>query len=251
MSLKLKKESLSDMVSNSIKEMILNSTWKTGDRLPPESNLAEMFGVNRLTVRLGLQRLNDLGLVETRKGEGTFVRKFSLESYLNSVEDLYLDTRMLNDVCAFRSCIELESARLAIMNQTPAALDIFKKKYDEYINIPYHYDIHTPVGLNKYIDADLDFHYQICEMSGNRLFLLSFKMSKNIIRSYISQLVQNRMHLIVDEKGYPIENADNHKQIFESIQRRDVEGCMKVYSDMINYKIENPWQEEGGSGLFV
>src|SRR5579859_4778570 len=46
-----------------------------GDRLPPERELAETFGVSRVTLREAIKALRDAGLVESRRGRGggTFV----------------------------------------------------------------------------------------------------------------------------------------------------------------------------------
>ena len=46
-----------------------------GDRLPPERELAETFGVSRVTLREAIKALRDVGLVESRRGRGggTFV----------------------------------------------------------------------------------------------------------------------------------------------------------------------------------
>src|SRR5439155_27160239 len=46
-----------------------------GERLPPERELAETFGVSRVTLREAIKGLRDAGLVESRRGRGggTFV----------------------------------------------------------------------------------------------------------------------------------------------------------------------------------
>ena len=46
---------------------------KVGDQLPTEDRLIERFGVSRITVRRAIQNLVDRGLVEIRRGKGTFV----------------------------------------------------------------------------------------------------------------------------------------------------------------------------------
>jgi GntR family transcriptional regulator len=46
---------------------------KVGDQLPTEDNLIARFGVSRITVRRAIQNLVSRGLVEIRRGKGTFV----------------------------------------------------------------------------------------------------------------------------------------------------------------------------------
>ena len=42
------------------KQDIADGVWKTGDKIPSEGELAEIFGVNRLSVRMALQKLSAL-----------------------------------------------------------------------------------------------------------------------------------------------------------------------------------------------
>ena len=49
--MKIKKVSVVDQVSEALKEKLLNHTWEPGDKLPSEGELADTFGVNRLSVR--------------------------------------------------------------------------------------------------------------------------------------------------------------------------------------------------------
>ena len=56
--LKIKKNSLSDQIYEVIAKQITSGIWKIGDKLPSEAELADTFGVNRLTIRGALQKLN-------------------------------------------------------------------------------------------------------------------------------------------------------------------------------------------------
>ena len=108
--MKIKKVSVVDQVSEALKDNILNHTW---DKLPSEGDLADTFGVNRLSVRMALQKLNTLGLLETRVGDGTYVRKFSMAPYMNEIADIYMDEKHLNDVRELRNLLEGEAMRIA------------------------------------------------------------------------------------------------------------------------------------------
>jgi GntR family transcriptional regulator len=56
-----------------IRRQIETGRLAGGERLPSETELAETFALSRLTVRQALGRLADEGLIERRKGIGTFV----------------------------------------------------------------------------------------------------------------------------------------------------------------------------------
>ena len=52
---------------------MLQGRYKAGDRIPPEAELVGSLGVSRVTVRAGLARLVERGVLERRRGSGTFL----------------------------------------------------------------------------------------------------------------------------------------------------------------------------------
>lgn len=60
-------------VEQSIEDLLVRKRYKAADRLPPEADLVESLGVSRATVRAGLARLVERGLLERRQGSGTFL----------------------------------------------------------------------------------------------------------------------------------------------------------------------------------
>lgn len=62
------------LVSEQIREAIMKGDLAPGDQLPPETELVEMFGVSRGTLRESLRMLEEQGLIIRQHGKGTFVR---------------------------------------------------------------------------------------------------------------------------------------------------------------------------------
>lgn len=60
-------------IANQIASLIQEGQFKTGERLPPERDLAKEFGVSRNVVREAMVALELVGLIEVRIGAGTFV----------------------------------------------------------------------------------------------------------------------------------------------------------------------------------
>lgn len=69
------RELLYVQVEELIEDLLVRGRYRAGDRLPPEADLVKSLGVSRATVRAGLARLVDRGLLERRQGSGTFLVK--------------------------------------------------------------------------------------------------------------------------------------------------------------------------------
>lgn len=69
----VKKQTMSEQMAGTIKELILSGELNGGDSLPTEPELSEQFGVSRAVVRDATRILMALGLVEVRHGAGVFV----------------------------------------------------------------------------------------------------------------------------------------------------------------------------------
>jgi GntR family transcriptional regulator len=69
----LKGDPLYVQVERRVEDLLLQSRYKAGDRIPPETELVTALGVSRVTVRAALARLVERGLLERRRGSGTFL----------------------------------------------------------------------------------------------------------------------------------------------------------------------------------
>lgn len=94
-----------------------------GDRLPPERELADTFGVSRVTLREAIKALRDIGLVESRRGRGggTFVATPRPERTRprNKIEEAI--GHGIEDALALRRVVEPGAAALAASRTLSAA----------------------------------------------------------------------------------------------------------------------------------
>ena len=74
------KLSKSEIVAAKLRSYIINKGLKPGDRLPTEGELAEQFGVSRVSVREATKALGFLGIVEAAPRRGLSVGKVSIKS---------------------------------------------------------------------------------------------------------------------------------------------------------------------------
>lgn len=72
-------------IHNEIRQNIESGKWAVGDRIPAERELAEQFGVSRMTLRQAIQTLVDEGLLERHIGSGTFVARKKVQEKMSGV----------------------------------------------------------------------------------------------------------------------------------------------------------------------
>ena len=65
-------------ISDDIETSIKSNTWKPGDKLPTEMELAKAYRVNRHTIRRSVHELVEKGLVSVEQGRGMFIPDYVL-----------------------------------------------------------------------------------------------------------------------------------------------------------------------------
>lgn len=240
MAKKISKISVVDQVCSSIKQDIIDGKWQVGEKMPTELEFSELFGVNRLSVRMALQKLSTLGLIETRVGEGSFVKDFSLKPFLTEIVSFYEDEESYKDVKQLRFLLETECMRLAseLADDTEKAelADILSRYYenvDVYAN-----DFGNEVLLDAVVDADFAFHYKTVKMSHNRLFSDVYYMVQQLIRDHIKELIYSRMKKRHD-RGMPIifkDGNDTHSRIYHAIVDGNENLLKELSEEMLGIK---------------
>ncbi len=196
----------SEQVFEQLKEQLINGEWKPGDRLPSETELCSMFGVSRITIRNALQQLAVLGLIETRRGEGSFVLSVDTGSFLNTlVPAAYLSENML-DIQEFRLMVESGAAYMAARRAGEKDIADLKKRLQR---------MHE-LGNDLYALAqeDFAFHHQIGLITGNPLMIRTYEILTDVLHSAMESVVA---HMGPDAGYY------YHAQIVAAIEKHDSE----------------------------
>src|SRR5271170_1687553 len=82
-------------VENAIISRISNGSLPPGTRLPSEDSLVQEYAVSRTTIRAAIQSLVQRGLVEIRRGKGTFVTQPKITQELTELTGFVEDMRAL------------------------------------------------------------------------------------------------------------------------------------------------------------
>lgn len=156
----LPRKKIRDQAAEQIKEMIASERLRPGDRLPNESELAESFGISRLSVREATKALEYLGIVEAKTGVGLTVGQIDLERVtehlgfhpaLHRADPLQLiDTRVIIET----GVLSHVARRMAEDSST----------YDRLRSVADRFG--SARKLQTWIDLDIEFHRTLLESSG-------------------------------------------------------------------------------------
>lgn len=118
-----------------LRQLIHDENIPVGGKLPSERELAERLQVGRSTVREALRSLELLGIIETRRGEGTFLSDFRKHQLVELLSTFILqDARSKKDVHTTMHALEKESIRTICMTeqlQRQSIWDAFLDKLKE------------------------------------------------------------------------------------------------------------------------
>src|SRR5665647_3431179 len=116
----IKPKKVSTQIAEQIRASILAGEFAPGDKLPPERELAEMFGVSRPSVREALNVLASSGLVMSYQGGGTVVKSLVETSSANPLSELIrVQQDRALDVIEVRKCMESWTAWYAAERALP------------------------------------------------------------------------------------------------------------------------------------
>lgn len=225
---KLSKISITDQIYQVLIQKITSGEWKTGEKIPSEIDLAEQLGVSRPSLKMALQKLNTLGVTETRVGEGTFVCSFNMKNYfeeLMSSNLLVMNERQLNE---FRILLEGNVMRLAILNS--------EKEGDDWKPLETILDYMVGYLNRKDIDNYHKYHFQfheyICKMSHNQLFILLY----DALNTILYDIYKSNSEKSWKNEGIQ-ESIQHHTRILKALRTKDIQDCMKLQDELFSYEM--------------
>jgi len=135
------KVNTSEQALRQIQARIFDGTYKAGDRLPPERELAVELGINRNTLREALKRLEHMGLVATRQGDGTRVLDFYENAGIDVLGSLLLeqargDFKVIEDLFEARELVGRELARAAALHHDEEDIERMRGVIEEITSAP-------------------------------------------------------------------------------------------------------------------
>jgi GntR family transcriptional regulator, transcriptional repressor for pyruvate dehydrogenase complex len=229
---KIDSVSVVNNVVNQISALILERRFVSGEQIPTEVELGMQLGVSRNSIREAIKILNAVGILEVRRGKGTFVAStvtptffdpliFSLILEPKSNKDLY-ELRMMFDSMVLFCAIERIS-----QTQIQELEMIVENTREMYTNGRYLDDV------EYYMSQDVHFHKCLLETTGNPLIQRIGHSILEFIPEYVKKSIQQDHGIL--------RSINNHKEIISILKSRDRSKIIDI-TDLTLEEWKNNWQ---------
>jgi GntR family transcriptional repressor for pyruvate dehydrogenase complex len=193
-----------------VRDLISSGDFKPGDRLPAERELALQIGVSRPSVRAGLQALAAMGVVESRRGSGTYISTgppmlssgpLQLLAILHGIPraEIFEARRVLEGRTARLASERAEGESLAQISEE--VMGMFASAED-----PQAFLLH-----------DIQFHRAVARASGNLVLTALVEMVSAIFYEQRKETASLDRDLRI--------SAEQHRRIYQAVRDRDADAA--------------------------
>jgi len=200
----VKKEKLSEIVTKTIKDAILQGKIKPGEKIPTEHELVEQFQVSRIVIREALKNLEAIGLLDIKRGSGMFVA----DNGQKAIRDAFSNALLMQHI----GIMEITEARLHFEPMV-AGLAAEKRTEEDLENLR-----KSIAKAQKLVDNEvlaksenIRFHEIIAEATQNRVISL---MMQTLLFS-LERLTPDKKYRERDKAALAF-----HKEIFDAVKNK-------------------------------
>jgi GntR family transcriptional repressor for pyruvate dehydrogenase complex len=212
----IKSTRIYEEIVRQVKQLIAEGRLKTGDRLPPERELAEKFVVSRTSVREALRALESLGFIEIRPGEGTFVREMSVDALVGPLALMMTSQReAIGELFEARRVLEPAIAALAASRAIPDEVQEMERILENQAR-------EVAAGRTG-LAEDAGFHTAIGAAAHNHAIT-------RIVHAIMDLLTQSREESL-NTPGRPTRSHQDHRRILQAIAKRNPTAARQAMID--------------------
>jgi GntR family transcriptional repressor for pyruvate dehydrogenase complex len=221
----VEKQRVAEEVAEQLRSLILTGQYPVGSKLPPERELSKKLRVNRASLREALKKLEHLGLVRIRQGDGTRVQDFMETGGIELVQHLLplsggdgRPTRpaLVGDLLEFRRLFCRELARLAAArckDHDTGKLRGLADRADRTTSAP------------ELFDIDFDFYIELAHIAGNQVMMLLLNTVRDGVRSFLP--------LIASLTGPPGAIRQHQRALIAAIEANDVSAAGAIADEYL------------------
>jgi GntR family transcriptional repressor for pyruvate dehydrogenase complex len=201
---------LANRVYGQVIELIIERNLQEGEKLPPEGELSERFGVSRPIVRQALAQLASDGLVVTKHGSGSFLRIRPAEHLTHYISGEALAPAI--GIFVVRAVLEPAAAALAAQRRTAEQLSELEHHFEEIRQ--------AAITRAPAQTSDHEFHRTIMRATNNPVFEETYaQLAPVIMDGMRAGLALSRA------TETPVVDVEEHAAILRAIRARDEKGA--------------------------
>ena len=197
-------------VIQSFQQALLTGNLQPGEKLPSEAELGRQFGVGRGTVREAMKMLSAMGVIEIRRGDGTYVCDTISPKVINPL--LFAVLMEASDVDAlyeFRRMIDVGYTQIAAAKATDEDFAHMTALIDEMKA----YRASGERDEEQLMQLDLSFHCAVLEATKNPLVIKTGRMVMEMFRETVKQAIST--------PGGVSWTIEQHERLLVALQSRD------------------------------
>lgn len=218
-----------EIITDELRRIIESGVIKPGDKLDTIDQLALQYRVGRSTVREALSHLKALGLVESKQGGGTFVKKPGLEPAA-VLDSLQTSNAELTQVLQVRKILEVGAAELAAKHRTDQDIEDLGKIVEQ---------MRYAVGNEEISQIyDTNFHLAIAKASRNAMLET---MMTHISATIFRTIQDSRKLWLYSGKDTAGKLFEEHKKLYEAIRDGDAKAAAATMTKHLA-QVENALQ---------
>ncbi len=221
----------SQEVATHLKELILDEKLKPGDKLPSELELCSLFSVSRPTIREAVKTLVSQGILEIRRGKGTYVSQMPGIAEDPLGLDFIMSPTLRLSLIQARLIIEPGVARLAAQMADETTIANIAATVRDMEEIVYQHK----VGIN----GELNFHRSIAEATKNPVIIRLIPIiMDSIVKTYRDAPRTSEDHRHAFEE---------HRAIYEAIAARDPERSFEAMHSHLDASYRRTLTKQAGN----
>lgn len=177
-------KSACDFVIDTVREALIQKKLRPGDKLPSEAELAASMQVSRSTIREAMKVLSACGVVDIRRGNGTFICESGSQVSMDSVLFSFLLSQpTVKEQQEFRAYMERIVMELVIRNATEDQIALLEENYAQLLKVSEDRELST--------QNEMEFHALLGNFTGNRLISRVYMLSLSYFKSSIASTHKN------------------------------------------------------------
>jgi GntR family transcriptional repressor for pyruvate dehydrogenase complex len=220
----IKPKKVSAQIADQIRASILAGEFIPGSKLPPERDLAEMFGVSRPSVREALNILSTSGLIASYQGGGTVVKSLMEQPAGSPLGELIRSaSERALDVVEVRKGLESWTAFYAAQRALPEDI----RRMEEIV-LTMERNLE---GMQSSVDIDAHLHILIARATHNIVWLHLMQTIFDAMKEF-QQTVWRAVYLTSEDHHLLYKH---HRAIYDAIRNHDAEGARQSMLEHLTF----------------